>query len=356
MRVVFLKKLCLIIFFFSLFSYNLSYNLWGQDLEQIVPSKQFPVQIDDINYILNSIQNSFQKAIIEGTIPNDVSVTKIATYGFRENQAEYINNILEAIFIEDIGFRIIKIDKAFSERRTSETGSGDRVKGIRNNSEYFEITKEAGNSNFIEFYFYRFKNKILARVFIHDAKSTKVLWDRRWSVETKESNFVFNIFYTLDLASFNFNTSFINSEVGGTLFYPLGRTKSLLGFFLGGRQVGFGDYGAVIKLGASYTPFELANSLELNALLFIGPKLALNLFELSDWSQYPGLNLYLTIEGGILLDSAIIVRNNSRLPFIPTTLFSSSLGFELTFESSYIVGVYFDFFQFDVDFSVGLRF
>ena len=346
------QKVSLAIFFSFFF-------LFSQEVGSIIQRSSFPKQIEELNYLFNEVQKDFRKGIIEGSIPSDMSYTKLATYGFSEIQINYIDNILQAIFLEDIGFRLIKIEELFLTRTIDDSKARDvvsRVKGVKDNREYLEITREVGNKNFIEFYFYRFKNSIRVRVFIHDAETTEVIWFGEWSVETRKSNFVSYIDFSLNLISFPLMTSIWNSQRGGLLNAGRGRLGYMnLGFFLGGRQVGFGDYGVRIKLGyESDSTFILQG----NALLFIGPQLNFNVLEIAGVNKYEGISFYLAIDVSLLLSFNIFSPPDAVSPpprFLPQTLLSSSLGAFVVIDSFLTIGLHFDYLLMDLNIAFGFK-
>ncbi len=318
----------------------------------------FPEQFEELNYLIDRMQNSFSQSIIDGDIPNDVALTKLAAYGFSEIQVEYIDNIMQAIFLDKLGFRLIKIDKLFRNRDalSNNKETKKKVKGVENNKEYIEVTREVNSENYIEFYFYRFEKSILIKAFVHDAKSSEIVWSNRWSVEAKKSNFVFHLNQYVTLASFPAQTSIFNSISEG--IFSENKTEYIyLGFFLGARQVGFGDYGIEIKAGYRFKYEKTLKTLEEDVLLQIGPKINLNLFELSGLDNYYNFNLYLTIiDAGVLLKSAIVTEDDNRKLYSPKVLASSSIGLFLTFDSFFILGFSFDYLQLDLILKTGLRF
>ena len=343
-------KVLLAIFFLFFF-------LFPQEVSFISQRGSFPNQIDELNYLINQVQQDFRKGIIEGSIPSDMSYTKLATYGFSEIQINYIDNILQAIFLEDIGFRLIKIEDLFSQRTVDNSKNViSRVKGVRDNKEYIEIAREANNKNFIEFYFYRFKNSIRVKAFIHDAETTEVVWFNEWSVEVRKSNFVSYIDFSLNLISFPLTASIWNSRAGGLFNTGRGKLRyMILGFFLGGRQVGFGDYGVRIKLGyESDSTFVLQG----NALLAIGPQINLNILEIAGMNKYEGISFYLAVDLSLLLSFNIFSPPDivPAIPrFIPQTLLSSSLGTFVVIDSFLTIGLYFDYILMDINIAFGFK-
>ncbi len=337
-----------------LVGFLLIFFLFPQQVERINERRNFPKQIEELNYLINRVQNAFRDGIVEGAIPNDMSYTKLATYGFSEVQVNYIDNILQAIFLEDIGFRLVKAEQLFVQRTFDSDDEVVRVKGVQDNKDYIEITRELGNKNYVEFYFYRFKRSILIKVFVHDAETTEVIWSDRWSVETRKSNFVTYVDFSLSLISLPLEASIWNSQLGGVLNASLSSLNyNILGLFLGGRQVGFGDYGVRIKLGYESDLTYVKNG---NFLFAVGPQLNLNLLEIAKIDNYRGLSVYLAFDASLFLSFPIFSEDLNKQLFIPQTILSASLGTFVVIDSLVTIGFYFDYLLLDITVAFGLKF
>ena len=295
----------------------------------------------EIDYLINGMTSSVKSAVSNKYIKTKIALVGVYTYGknFTLEDIDHLRKQIEGMYLEGYDFRLYPIDRAFNVRIKKKENGFKIIRGPENNQEVSKFTQNVGLKQYAEVLLYYNNNEIRLDFYVHDAKTTKLVWHKQWSTRKGANKPVYYI---------TNNFSFHRSE-----------DRTYLSNFMGGRLLGFGEYGLFFDIGFSsrekIKPIQFFNY---KVYFFIGPKVLLNLPETFNFS-YSQIEILTHIKYGYGIQ-VLLTTNDPTVEanniFAPKSNHLSDLGLTFVIQNIFVVSGGYDFFQKALISNIGFKF